>query len=174
VRAYGLLLCVAFLSACGGAPAPPGPQPGPVMFVRTELPVHALVGQRQTLGLSSAQVTALDSIGHELDRRNAPLLQSLPRLGERSGRDRTPPDTATFARLRENRAEAAEAVRQVLTEEQRVRVCEIFGARSRDVRAAQVRRAQETRPRGTAAAAAGMAPRHVWPWCAPAAPPPEP
>jgi hypothetical protein len=162
VRATFVILSLTLLTACGGTPAR---QSGPVtgtaamagMMARIELPVHALIGHRERLGLSSQQVTALDSIGHALDRRNAPLLQELPRAGERT---RTPLDTTVLVRLRDHRAEAAEAVREILSEQQRVEVCEIY----RDRRARPGHTPRQRRAPDDVGGAGAFAGR-PWPWC---------
>jgi hypothetical protein len=130
--------------------------------------VYAVLGHREQLGLSSAQVAAIDSIGDWLQRGNAPLLDSLRLRGD--GRSALPGDSAdaVMERIRANQRAAVDGVAAALTAEQRGRVCEIFAerrgerGRGRGSRPSLARRsrvsARDTLPGG---------PRARWGWCAP-------
>lgn len=173
------------LAACGTSPAPPPSAPagsaaraavaGPIQ----PPPVFALIGQREKLGLTSAQVTALDSIGVHIDRANAPLMSRLRELrGEYGGRRNAPrPDSEelqpTLEQLRRNNQQAMEGVRNVLTAPQRTTACEM--AREADREAMRDRRGQsaqrDRQPRGMRGAMAADSALTwnrppTWSWCA--------
>jgi hypothetical protein len=142
--------------------------------------VYALIGQREKLGLTSAQVTALDSIGVHIDRANAPLMSRLRELrGEYGGRRNAPrPDSEelqpTLEQLRRNNQQAVEGVRNVLTAQQRTTTCELARESARDaMRDRRDEFAQRNRGRQPGRMRDGMAAdsalawnRPVWTWCA--------
>lgn len=159
-----LVLLVLASAACGSAPpparAPAATDPAALqqqLLERSDLPVYALLGLREELELTSAQVVALDSIGLQLQRRNTPISQRLPAPGARPTRG-VQVDTAALRQLRENRRAAATGVQEVLTEAQQTRVCEIY--RRRD---AQTRR--EVRQQPTTRGGVLLTRPPVWPWC---------
>lgn len=143
-------------------------------------PVYALIGQREKLALTSAQVTALDSIGVHIDRVNAPLMSRLRELrGEYGGRRNAPrPDSEelqpTLEQLRRNNQQAMEGVRNVLTAQQRTTACEMAREASRealrDGRGEYAQRGAGRQPRGMrggmAADSALTWNRPTWTWCA--------
>ncbi|HEV2149409.1 MAG TPA: Spy/CpxP family protein refolding chaperone [Longimicrobiaceae bacterium] len=165
-RTLGLLA----LAACSSAP-PASQAPPQQAWVPTP-PVYALIGQRQDLNLTSAQVTALDSIGAALQRQNSPMLTELRELQQASGgfRRRPSPEATERARplidsLRENNRTAQEAVRALLSEEQRTRVCRISGPDRDDARRRQARQQQQPRQRGIGPDTTVNVFRGPWTWC---------
>jgi hypothetical protein len=141
-------------------------------------PVYGLIGQREKLGLTSAQVTALDSIGVHIDRTNAPLMSRLRELrGEYGGRRNAPrPDSEelqpALEQLRRNNQQAMEGVRNVLTAQQRTTACELARESAREaMRDRRGENAQRDRqPRGMRGAMAADSAltwnRPTWTWCA--------
>lgn len=188
-----LMIGLAALAACGGRPDPesgpaPASAPGPQ---GTEAPlvldvsggstpsVYGLLGERQRLRLTSAQVTTLDSIAVVLAAANDSLRRSVreawngdrPRAG-REQWERTRPALIQIAR--NNRA-ASLLVQNTLTDEQRGTACEIQ-AEVRARRPEPVRRAPPGRRRigGRPPPADSAALRRApdgWPWCPPPAEP---
>jgi hypothetical protein len=176
-----LLLSVA---ACGPAPQPavaPGGAEGAGAISPAALeppPVHALIGHRQTLGLNSEQVTALDSIGQHLHSENQPHMRRVSEMRERfrgrAGRDPRGGESlpgweegrVAMEQIRQNNREAAEGVRQLLDEDQRARTCDLF--RDADRRRQRVGQpgagASRQAPRRTGATAPAAQER-IWPWC---------
>ena len=171
-----LAALLALLGAC--APQRDVAPPGERFGGRTTHPaaaaaptVYAVLGHREQLGLSSAQVSAIDSIGGWLQARNEPLLDSL-RLRD-DGRSRLPRESAdaVMEAIRANQRAAVDGVAAALTAEQRARVCQLFaeqrgerGRRSRGSRPSLARRA-----RGSARDTLPGGPRARWGWCAPQA-----
>ena len=136
------------------SPTDPGLQPPPI---------YGLLGQRAELGLSSEQVTALDSLAIAINRENRPLLREIEGYRGPDGRrrataeERARADTL-IARIRANSRQAAEQVGEILTAEQRDRVCELREARpARQVRR-PARAARQERP------TVRLEPIG-WPWC---------
>lgn len=137
-----IVLAALALLAAGPAAAQ---EPTPAAGDTAKAPVHpgvappftALFGQRERLGLTSAQVTALDSLSEDLRERNRPLTRryravrdSIAGRGSLSDRERRRVMEAArpvFVALRENHRAASLAVRDLLDEGQRTRVCEMFG-----------------------------------------------
>ena len=145
---------VLFLAACssnsGSAPAgSPGPSgtrsrtPGDTSEITMENrgpgrapPTFGLLGQRERLGLTSAQVTSIDSIGEALRVKNEALLRHLRALQDSlGGRDRMSARSERvllergapqFAAMRANNLEATRAVYDVLTPAQRVTSCTLM------------------------------------------------
>jgi hypothetical protein len=179
-----LLAALALLAACGPAPDPASAPRAVTPLGLEPPPIYSLLGFRQDLGLTSQQVTALDSIAVAVRQQNAPLVQEL--------RDRNPPraqqrgvilvDTATqpaLEQLRANNRAAVAAVGEVLTPEQRTSACRLFeqNGRDRTRRAEQARREQQQqqqRRTGMVADTLGMPGRAGWTWCAPRPAPEEP
>ena len=197
----GLLL---FLAACG-APGPeerPRPGPGPVShapeavvqepaFGWMEPPrVYALIGDRERLQLTSAQITALDSIGEwvtEANREpNQQMRSRLARAPRRGGRP-TPVAQAGAQPLMEqmarNNEQAMKGVEALLTDEQKRLACEIARERREDVMGVgEGGQAPDTRVPGVVRRpGTGMQRvrgdsltllRRGWRWCRPQAGPP--
>lgn len=148
-----LPFAVLLLAACSGGNAPPaGPPLGDVTPVETPR-IFGLLGEREELGLSSAQVTSLDSIAEALRRSNAPVEDSLRAFYERRGRPRSV--GAQREMMREslplleqawaNNRRAMDAVRDVLAPAQREKVCQ--GQQRRGERREEMMRDRDTRPR---------------------------
>jgi hypothetical protein len=171
----GLILMGAAV-ACG-APAPrPAPEPGPMPVARP--PVYALLGYRDQLQLTSAQIASLDSIGRSLESQNRPILDRL--AGVRRGVE-PPRDEQEYRALVEqvyaNNRAGQDAVRGVLNETQRTRTCELFRPSPDEQRRAERRnnsRMQETRRsrRGMVQDTLAFTGSGVWTWCAAAPQPP--
>jgi hypothetical protein len=118
-----VMLLVSSAAACASAPRA-GETTSPAPDVP---PIPALVGERERLGLSAAQVGALDSIARAWSATDAALHR---RLGVERGRRPVPValglhPSAGPARsaLHDNTLRALHAVEQVLTPEQRRAAC---------------------------------------------------
>jgi hypothetical protein len=186
-RVLPMILLAASAAAC--APSAPAVAPAPEPAPRAERahadvpPVLALLSERQRLSLSAAQVAALDSIAREWDVMNE-------KLHRRAGvaRGNRPPAfalalrpgaTPALSAIAQNNRRAAEAVRQVLTPEQRQAVCTLASAPRTIVlereggKAGRLTRALGFRTdggvRGSRASAARARTAPPWPWCQPAA-----
>jgi LTXXQ motif family protein len=144
------LAAVLVLAACGGPRPANGPGPAGsgrdlgrdsverAMFsaMRTaQMPsVYALIGARERLKLTSAQVTALDSIAEAVREQNRPLTDSLRRFS-RSGNGgpiRLPGNeaqqrdfTVILRQMGENSRRGLASIQALLTPEQRTGVCQI-------------------------------------------------
>lgn len=162
------------LAACGGGSAPPDDGPEPVSDPRSTVTVvtsrvggsapnvTALIGARESLALTSAQINALDSIRvawAEVDMR----LRAQMRDGAAG---------PAVVQMAENNSAAHDAIEQVLTPEQRRTVCRMPGARP-------VPQAAEGPPAGRRGDMARRRARGLpgdsipamqvgggWPWCA--------
>ena len=198
------LLAVIASASCGGGNPPPQAEPEPESELAGPLPaaagtpaVIALIGARERLGLTSAQVIALDSIGGSWRSRNDALVAELRRAwGDRRPRNREGMERARplFESMGENNDAAARGVEAVLTPEQRQTACELQREAGRE-RAGRTRADGGGAPGGGGPGGgprggrAGMGPRggsgmrpdsvatmrRGWPWCPPpmeASPPP--
>ncbi len=162
------LLVAVLASACGTPPEPP--MLIPTAMLLREPPIYALFGYRQQLDLTAEQISALDSIAQQLQAENSPLLRELQRNAppQRAGAEVMAGDSATFEQIRQNRRRAVEGVREVLTEQQQARVCELFrespGQRQMRAERSPSRRPDARTRRGVPPGeAAGE--REVWSWC---------
>jgi hypothetical protein len=182
-RTMLMLLAVA---ACGAQPEPPaqGPVPDgerPVVIDMTgggTPAIRGLIGERQRLGLTGAQVTVLDSLAIRLASANDSLRASMGE-GNQPGRpprpgtvqwERTLPALQTIA---QNNRNASLLVQQVLTDDQRRIACEIQAEDdARRPRAPRpVRRPAQIGGRGRMRAdSIAQQAQRGWPWC-PATPP---
>ncbi|HET7229772.1 MAG TPA: Spy/CpxP family protein refolding chaperone [Longimicrobium sp.] len=136
------------LAACGGgqAPAPrAGGNPRPLTardsaerrlmeaYRGAQMPsVYALIGARERLKLTSAQVTALDSIAEAAREMNRPIADSLRSLTNSGnggpirqprGEFQTARSVPLLQRIGQNNRRAMEAIQAQLTPEQRTAVC---------------------------------------------------
>jgi len=186
-RVLSMILLAASAAAC--APSAPVAAPAPEPAPRAERahadvpPVLALLSERERLSLSAAQVAALDSIARDWDVMNEKLHR---RVGVARGN--RPPAFAlalrpgakpTLSAIAENNRRAAEAVRQVLTPEQRQAVCALSAAprtivlESAGGKATRLTRALGLRTDGgvrrSSASTARARTTPPWPWCQPAA-----
>jgi hypothetical protein len=146
-----LLLSAAVLlaAACGGQQPRTGPQPAGSgretsgrdslqrelfsAYRGAQMPsVYALIGARERLRLTSAQVTALDSIAEAVREQNRPLTDSLRRFtrSPNGGPIRMPTNDAqrrdfiTYLRMMSaNNRRGIDAIQALLTPEQRTGVC---------------------------------------------------
>jgi hypothetical protein len=180
-----MILLAASAAAC--APSAPAAAPAPTPAPRVEParadvpPVLALLSERERLSLTAAQVAALDSIARQWDVANDKLHR---RVGVARGN--RPPAFALALRpgakpalsaIAENNRRAAEAVRQVLTPEQRQAVCALppstrtIASAGDAGKAARLTRVLGLRTdvRASGASAARVGPSRAWPWCQPAA-----
>lgn len=186
-RVLSMILLAASAAACApSAPAvAPAPEPAPrAEPARADVPpVLALLSERERLSLTAAQVAALDSIAREWDVANEKLHR---RVGVARGN--RPPSFALALRpgakpalsaIADNNRRAAEAVRQVLTPEQRRAVCALppstrtIAPASDGGKAARLTRAlgrrTEAGVRESSASASRARTTRPWPWCQPAA-----
>lgn len=181
------VLGLAALAGCGGQAEPrdvPDAQPGPpgmsLDVGGTNTPaVRGLIGERQRLGLTGAQVTTLDSIAVVLAAANDSLRESVRETwnGDRPGRggamwERTGPALMQIAR--NNRA-ASLLVQNTLTEAQRGIACELQ-AEQRNRQPERFRRPPQrpgfgTRREQVADSVAMARALEGWPWCPPPPPP---
>jgi hypothetical protein len=177
---------VALAAACSGQRATPAPAPGepaasaPVGTSVQPPPVHALLGYRERLALTSEQIGAIDSIGIWLQEANRPLSAELREYMGTGGSSRVPgrggprlnaDALVLIERIAENNRAASEGVREVLSEEQRTQVCEVFAASGRAGGGGAMRQGSGGQRMPARAGAPGMAPgafaRGVpWSWCA--------
>lgn len=188
-----LMIGLGALAACG---AQPDPQTAPAPDVeRTEglegplvldvsgastPTIYGLIGERQRLQLTGAQVTTLDSIAIVLGAANDSLRRSVRQAWDgdrpRPGAERWERTRPALLQIARNNRAASLLVQNTLTQEQRGIACEIQA----EVRA---RRPQTVRPqlpgsrriggrrRPPADSAALRRPAEGWPWCPPPAEP---
>lgn len=160
---------LAAVVACGSSGLPESTVAVVTPVALASPPIYSLLGYRSDLQLSSEQIAALDSIAQDVQKTNGDLAEELSRM---SDRPRTP--TGAFVvmpegepildQLRHNQKAAGEAVGELLSEDQRNRVCELFdrdgrarrssGGNSATRQSAQ-RRDVDNRVLGPAG----------WPWC---------
>lgn len=138
-------------------------------------PIYSLLGYRDRIELTSEQVESLDSIAQAVKRSTDPIIDSLRAVADaRGGRSRgiipiTDETRPLLEEVRNRNFAAAEAVRQVLTEEQQDRVCRIVDQRRQEETrrsADRSRQPQEIAPRDSAL----FMPLRGWPWCGPPTP----
>ncbi|HVG46171.1 MAG TPA: Spy/CpxP family protein refolding chaperone [Longimicrobium sp.] len=190
------LAAVLLLAACGGRQTQDGPQPAgsgrlPRDSVQRELflayrgaqmpSVFGLIGARERLKLTSAQVTALDSIAQAVREQNRPLTESL-RETTRSGnggpirQPRSDEERQEFIsllrRAGENTRRGVAGVQAVLNAEQRAAACALALEERRQ-------RSAYFEPRGAGGGRGGRRGRGMmgdsiggwgmgsagWPWC---------
>lgn len=139
------------LAACGGGQRPgtgPAPAPGSEAATRdsvqremlvawrgAQMPsVFAVIGARERLKLTGAQVTAIDSIAEAVRIRNEPLTDSLRRFGRSAhggpinlpSNDAQRRDFTVYLRqIGANNRRALDAIQSLLTPEQQTGVCAI-------------------------------------------------
>jgi hypothetical protein len=182
---------LALAAACGGTtppedgPAPggrggPGGTGGPMMsgMGGGGPNVFALIGAREQLSLSGAQVTELDSIGRAWSVLNDSLQRQL--RGRRG--DRTPMEEVRplLLRMAANNESANRAVETLLSDEQRRMACALPAAQGEarrrpppgapmpGGRPGGARRPRSQRMPGDTMP--GMRMSRGWPWCAPTVP----
>jgi len=179
ILAFALLLV---LVGCGGVQDPASAPRAIAPIALEPPPVYSLLGYRQEIGLTSQQVTTLDSIAEGVRRENAPLVQQLRERNPASAQQRGFILIDTVAQpvleqVRQNNREAAAAVGAVLTPQQRLAACRMFeqqqrerttrrGAQAQDARARQAQQGRggiRVEPGDTAMVRGG-----VWGWCSPA------
>jgi len=130
-----LAALVLALSACASAGGPRSDPELMAAYRGTQAPsIYGLIGARERLGLTSPQVTTLDSIAESLRTRNARLSDSLRAIrdvgpGGPLPLPRDSAERAGFVRVlqqiaRNNQASVA-SVQALLTEDQRRIACEI-------------------------------------------------
>jgi hypothetical protein len=167
------IMVVAPLVACGPSgsarPQPAAPAPGAVTAERVQPPpVHALLGYREELELTSEQVEAIDSIGQWLfssgDEMRARLREVQASRPPRGDPQATTATLSMLTSLRDRNREATEGVQALLTDEQEAKVCELF----REDRSRSASREPPARARRPAGYTPGPLPP-VWSWCAPQA-----
>jgi len=175
-------------AACGGtAPPQDGPSPqgagraGGMGMQDLEVigggppSVFALIGAREQMGLTGAQVTALDSIGRMWSMRNDSLRRE---LGEFDGRRRTPEAMERMRpillRIAENNHWAGTTVGELLSQEQRGIACTLQSPppaeRGRNGRRPTGPRRGMRPSEGNGVAVPNLRASRGWPWCTPPAP----
>jgi hypothetical protein len=129
---FGCLL----VAACGAPPPPAASAPGPALDLQLDPPpVHALIGHRERLQLSSEQIDELDTVGQEVHADNHPLLTQLNSMEPNGGNPLFQREVLTLAsRIHVNNVQAVERVRGILTEDQRERACGLFNGSRGTVR----------------------------------------
>ncbi|HEX6372029.1 MAG TPA: hypothetical protein VF006_24100 [Longimicrobium sp.] len=186
-----LMLGLAAMAACGGQPEPgdgpaPATRPGPddrlVLDVSggSTPSVYGLIGERQRLGLTGAQVTTLDSIAIVLAAANDSLRRSVREAWEgdrpRPGSERWERTRPALIQIAQNNRAAGLLVQSTLTEDQRGIACELQAeARARRpevVRLAPRGARRIGRRREAADSATVRRAPDGWPWCPPPADPP--
>jgi hypothetical protein len=149
-----LVACSSGAPERGTAPAgpvPAGPLPQPVITPA----IFGLFGQRQELGLTSDQINGLEAIAMRLRERNDSLETVIREEQQQRGRPRSVRDQRraigealpTLGQIWSNNRHAMDEVRDVLTPEQRERVCALERERMPD-QEAEERRWQERGRRG--------------------------
>ncbi len=142
------------LAACSSSAPPPAATTTPQQPWVPTPPVYALIGERQELNLTSAQVTTLDSIGVALAASNQPALTQIQEMQPSGGFRRTSAADVERARplidsIRENNRRAQEGVRALLTEQQRADVCKMYAPdRAEQRRRESAQRQARQAPRG--------------------------
>jgi hypothetical protein len=164
-----LLIAITLAGCASGSGGEPevavndGPTPVPAPSV------YALIGDRERLGLSSAQVVALDSIGEWLSEANSRLEDQLQEMGVTTTgfggqrRDRVPEEAEPLlANIRANNSQALASIGTLLNEEQEQQLCD--DAEEDNERRPGARNPPRGEPRDSTAAPS----RPAWPWCGPA------
>lgn len=178
-----IVAAVLALSACGPASHGSGRPAVVSPLVLDPPPIYSLLGFRDRLSLTPAQVEALDSLAMAVTRQNAPAVDSLRAIADaRPGRTRgtiflDERSRPLLERVRSRNQEAAAAVQDLLEPAQREEVCALADRRREDrLRSRRGREQQRERERererfGRRAAPADTAlvrPLRGWPWCEPA------
>lgn len=167
-------------AACGSQPEPErGPSPdglAPMVASMngTGMPsIFGIIGERQRLGLTSAQVTRLDSIAVRLSTANDSLRRSLRDTwdGEMRG-ERWERSLPVLEQIASNNRAAGLLVQSTLTEQQRTMACELDAEdraerRAREPRRMQPRRMEGGRRQELADSIARQRAPEGWPWCPP-------
>jgi hypothetical protein len=141
-------------------------------------PIYSLLGFREDLELTSEQITALDSIAQAVERRNAPVIAELRRVGEsRSRRSRgaivvNEQTRPLLEQVRDSNREAVRAVEELFTPEQEREVCRLFDLERRGSRREGEREERRDARRGPLPRMGAEADTTlfrqgpVWSWCA--------
>ena len=169
-----IILGLIAVAACGQAYEVSEPIPMASAPMLQAPPIYALLGQREKLELTSAQVTALDSVGVWVDTANASLTMQLREMrGEIRPRPAVAGEPQTTGevqpiveRIRANNRQAMEGVKAVLTPEQQAKTCELFRNPRSDARDARAARANQRRP-GMARDSLMVGRSRTWEWCDP-------
>jgi hypothetical protein len=161
------------LASCGPLPAPASSGPEPALAMRLDPPpVHALLGQRAALGLTSEQIAELDEVGQQIHAENHPLLMRLEELqASRSDVTARQELLQVAGRIHVNNVRAMERVRGVLTDGQHGDVCTIFNGTTtaRELRQVSDNDASlrmVNRPTTYMQVGSQTAHGPVWSWCA--------
>lgn len=180
MRIFVAAMLTVFFAGCGAGPNAANAPRAVTPIALEPPPVYSLLGYRDEIGLTSAQVTALDSIAEGVRRENAPLVQQLRERNPARAQQRgfILVDSASqpvLEELRQNNRQAVAAVGEVLTAEQRTTACRLIDQSQRDRmtrRGAQEARARQRRAPGRVEPedTAWIGGRGGWTWCAPASP----
>jgi hypothetical protein len=175
-RSFVLIGLSVAVSGCSTpASRPSRLEGGPTMVTPLMLeppPVYSILGFRDKLQLTSAQITSLDSIATWAHDQNAPLVDSL--------RERATPSRnqvgllipnemrPTLDAVRKNNRQAARGAGEVLSATQRTSACEIFEEQRQDREGRDGRNGQPRRSSRLGSEADSIlasARRSIWPWC---------
>lgn len=123
-----LALGAAFLFAACGAPPPSASAPEAELALQLDPPpIHALIGHRAQLDLSSEQIEHLDLLGQEIHTENHPLLMEISGVDFHRSNIVVRQEVMTLAgQVHLNNHRAMERVRSALTENQQSEVCALF------------------------------------------------
>jgi hypothetical protein len=174
--------CLFVLAGCGAVQEPASAPRAVAPIALEPPPIYSLLGFRQEIGLSSEQVSALDSIAEGVRRENAPLVQQLRERNTARAEQRgfimvDSVAQPVLEQLRENNRTAVGAVGEILNPQQRTAACRLFDQSRRDRMTRQSRQAQEARAREARTRArvdrieTGTAGGGPWTWCTPAVSP---
>jgi hypothetical protein len=164
--ALGCLLA----TGCAG-PIAPAVGPAPAINMRLDPPpVHALLGHRQQLDLTSEQIEALDEVGQRVHSENHPLLLKISEVDQSSRNPLAQEEVLKLAgTIHVNNHQAMERVRGILTEKQRADACEVFNGRvmTRGLRSVTQEGTLHAMSRPTTVLQLGAQPENgpVWSWC---------
>jgi hypothetical protein len=160
------------VAACGTLP-PAASAPDTGLDMRLDPPpVHALLGYRAQLQLTSEQIDALDALGQEAHAENHPLLTELNNAEQSCASLESQHRILTLAsEIHRNNLRAMERVRGVLTERQSELTCDLFAGsrfKSRGLRTIETTEiATRGMQRSGSAVTVGTQASNgaVWSWC---------
>lgn len=168
------------LAACGPAMDPADPSAMVPPLALEPPPIYSLLGYRTELKLTSAQVSALDSIASVVEDSTREPVALLRRRASENSRTRgmillTDDVRPVLEQVRERHRLASLAVQEVLDETQEAAVCGLYepsrgdAARLRARREGRGRTREQDRDRrmmgGFGADSVNYLPRSAWVWC---------
>jgi len=167
-----LVLGCLLVAACGAPPPPLSSAPDPGIDMRLDPPpVHALLGHRAALDLTSEQIDALDAVGQQVHAANHPLLMQMQDVERSSGNPLVRHEILTVAgQIHMNNYQAMERVRGILSDSQREEACGLFASSKSTARGLRTAAADGdmrsiTRPNGNLHVNSQRQNGPVWSWC---------